>query len=372
MAEGADKSKSTGDIVIVGGARDYHAVDWYRTIRKVAMNRRVMLLTDTIDGEGFENIVSADDDIERLLVVDSLLLSHGSRLADLWRNLLKVLVLPLQIILLRRFIAKNPTAVLHAHPMYYMFLCWMGGVRCGVTPQGSELLVRPKRSRLYAYFVRRSLQAAAFVTVDSLSMKEAVQRLSGVEALVVQNGIDTAEIRRHAAKAGTRTRISSIRGFTPLYRIRELLDARNREQVKTRLTFVYPFKDDDYHAATKTVFAEGDEDLGWLNKDELYRLLAETLLIISVPSSDSSPRSVYEAIFAGACVAAVYNSYMEPMPACMRERIFIVDLDDAGWFTKALDFAKSKSVQPYVPSLEAIEQYDQYKSLESMVNRIYG
>lgn len=371
-SKSAGDGKAQGDIVIVGGARDYHAVDWYRTIRKVASNRRVMLLTDTIDGEGFESIVTGDDDIERLFVVDSLLLRHGSRMADLWRNLLKLIVLPLQILLLRRFVAKNPTAILHAHPMYYMFLCWMGGVRCGVTPQGSEILVRPERSKLYGFFARRSLQAATFVTVDSTSMKEAVYRLSGVQALVVQNGIDTVKIRRYAIEAGDRTRISSIRGFTPLYRIRELFDARNRKKGKTPLTFVYPFKDDNYYAETKAAFTEGDEDLGRLKKDELYVLLAESLLIISIPSSDSSPRGVYEAIFAGACVAAVYNHYMDPMPTCMRERIFVVDLEDDDWFAKAVSFARGKNAIPYEPSVEAVEQYDQYKSLKCVVNRIYG
>lgn len=369
---GVIKTKSENDIVILGGARDYHAVDWYRAIRRVASERRVSMLTDTIVGEGFEKIVSEEDDVEQLYVVDSLLLGKGSRLADLWRNLLKLMVLPLQIILLRRFMAKNPTAIMHAHPMYYMFLCWIAGVKCGVTPQGSEILVRPKRSRLYRYFARRTLQAAAFVTVDSISMKDSVQQLSGVKALVVQNGVDTEEILKYATKVEKRSRISSIRGVTPLYRIREVVDARNRTEEKIPLTFVYPFKDDDYYVTTKAVFMEDDEDLGRVSKEDLYSLLAETLLTISIPNSDSSPRSVYEAVFAGSCVAAEYNQYMELMPACMRERVFVVNLKDDDWFAKAVDFARVKCITPFIPSPEAIEHYDQYKSLERVVKQIYG
>jgi hypothetical protein len=205
-----------------------------------------------------------------------------------------------------------------------------------------------------------------------MSMKEAVYQLSGVRAIVVQNGVETSEIRRYASVGGNRDRITSIRGFTPLYRIDEIIDARDRQVPCTPLTFVYPFRDGDYYETVKGNMGARDEDLGRLGKEDLYRLLAKTLLTISIPSSDSSPRSVYEAIFAGSSVAANYNSYMESMPSCMRDRIFVVDFEDENWFKKALTFAEGKSRVPYQPSDEALEQYDQRKSLQAAVDRIYG
>ena len=41
-------------IVVIGGARDYHVMDWYRTVRSLESNRNVSILTDLIGGEGFE------------------------------------------------------------------------------------------------------------------------------------------------------------------------------------------------------------------------------------------------------------------------------------------------------------------------------
>lgn len=358
-------------IVILGGARDYHAVDWYRAVAKVADDRRVMMLTDTVDGEGFRRIVTEKDDIAKLFVIDRILLPRGSRIADIWRNILKLATLPLQIVLLRRFVAENPNAVLHAHPLYYMVLCWAAGVKCGVTPQGSEILVRPMRSRLYGFFATRALRAASFVTVDSVAMMMAVRELSGVEALVVQNGIDVEKVRSYASSR-ERTRICSIRGFTPLYRIADVVAARNHATPGVPITFLYPLVDADYHTKVSADFVEGDEDLGRLMKDELYQLLGETLLTISVPSSDSSPRSVYEAIFAGSCVAAVFNTYLDLLPACMRARVFVVDLNDRDWFVRAVEFAVARKNLSFVPSSEAVQQYDQYVSMKTIVNNIYG
>ena len=135
-------------IVILGGARDYHVMDWYRTIRKLAVDRDVVFLTDLIDSEGYDYIVEPGDNIECLFVIDKLLFSTQSRMGNIWRNVLKFLVLPLQIIKLRRFSSKQLDAVYHTQSMYYMLLCWLAGVEYIGTPQGSEILVRPQRSRL--------------------------------------------------------------------------------------------------------------------------------------------------------------------------------------------------------------------------------
>mgnify|MGYP003959377463 CR=1 FL=1 len=36
-------------IVIIGGARDYHVMDWYRAVRSLEQDRDVRFLTDLID-----------------------------------------------------------------------------------------------------------------------------------------------------------------------------------------------------------------------------------------------------------------------------------------------------------------------------------
>lgn len=114
-----------------------------------------------------------------------------------------------------------------------------------------------------------------------------------------------------------------------------------------------------------------DDDLGRLDKNDMYRLLSESFLVISIPESDSSPRSVYESIFSGCCVAVTYNQWIESLPQCMKNRLFIVDLDDPLWLEKAFEFAKKCVLVPYVPSEEALEMFDQRKSIGKVIEKLY-
>ena len=61
-------SSNQEPIVIFDGARGYHAVDWYDTLRRVS-NRRGVLLTDMVSREGFKTIVNRDDAVEHWMVV---------------------------------------------------------------------------------------------------------------------------------------------------------------------------------------------------------------------------------------------------------------------------------------------------------------
>ena len=358
-------------VIILGGARDYHAIDWYRSIKKACPEKEIVFLTDTVDGEGFCNILNEDDEVNYLLVIDRILLPFSSSISNLWRNLVKLLVLPFQIYYLRRFMNKYDGAVVHAHPMYYMFLCWMAGVEAGVTPQGSEILVRPKKNIIYKHFLTKCLRKARFVTVDSYSMKKSIYELSGVKATVVQNGIDISTIKAITGTIDKRFRICSVRAFAPLYRIHEIINSRNRSSGKVPITYVYPFKDLNYYKEVKSKMISEDEILGRQDKLDLYKVLSESILTISIPESDSSPRSVYEAIFCGSCVAVASNEYLDALPSCMLKRIIVVDLNDKSWFSKALEYAKHLTPTPYIPSNEAIEAFDQNISLRIASKKIY-
>lgn len=367
----SDRIERSMPVIILGGARDYHAIDWYRSLKKACPERKIVFLTDSVDGEGFCNILNENDEINHLMVIDGVLFPFSSSVSNIWRNIVKLVALPFQIYYLRRFMNRYDGAVVHAHPMYYMFLCWAAGVGAGVTPQGSEILVRPHKNIIYKHFLIKSLRAASFVTVDSYRMKQSIFELSGVNATVVQNGIDISKIRAVSDSIDKRYRICSVRGFAPLYRIHEVVDSRNRSSVKVPITYVYPFTDSRYYREVKAKMISEDEVLGRLDKLELYKVLSESLLTISIPESDSSPRSVYEAIFCGSCVAVTGNEYLDALPSCMLKRIFVVDLSDRSWFSKALQFAKHFALTPYIPSSEAIETFDQNISLRKASKKLY-
>lgn len=357
------------DIVILGGARDYHVMDWYRTIKSIATNRKITFLTDLIGGEGFDILIKESDSIENLFIIDAFLLKKQNRIGDIWRNIFKLLVLPLQVVLLRKYNKKNPNTIYHAQPMYYMFLCWLAGVKFIGTPQGSEILVRPKRSKLYRYFASQTLKAAHHITVDSKSMQDAIYALSQKKAILIQNGINIKELLRYKNNNADKTTICSIRGMTSLYQIDKIVQARNTSDATKLLTFIYPFHDEIYKKEVGITYQ--DQDLGRLKKDEMYRLLSSSLLVISIPKSDSSPRSVYESIFLGACVAVTKNDYIDALPKCMRERIFIVDLDDINWFNKALSYAEQIVQEEYIPSNQALEMFDQDITMKRAIKLLY-
>ncbi|CUU69081.1 Uncharacterised protein [Campylobacter hyointestinalis] len=356
-------------IVVLGGARDFHAMTWYRSIQKNAGNCEVVFLSDLIAGEGYDNIIVPTDKIEKLFIIDKFLFRKQSKLGNIWRNIFKLLVLPIQIYKLRQFYKKNINSIFHAHPMYYMVLCWLCRIKFIGSPQGDEILIRPKKSILYRIFAIKALRAAQYVIVDSQNMKNEIKKLSGVEALVHQYGIDTIELQKY--KNTNKNKITSIRGMLPLYRIDQILDSRECCKIDKGINFIYPYYEDNYLKNMQKRMNSKDIDCGRLNKQGMYDLLSNSFLAISIPVSDSSPRSVYEAIFLGCCVAITYNLFIESLPKCMRDRIIIVDLNDKKWLQDAIQKAKEISKSHYTPSVEAINMFDQDIAIKRVIDSIY-
>lgn len=356
-------------IVILGGARDFHAMDWYRTVQKNMTNNEVLFLTDLIESEGYNNIVLKTDNIEKVFIIDKFLFKKQSTFGNIWRNIFKLLVLPIQIYKLKKFNEKNPNSIFHAHPMYYMLLCWLSGLKYIGSPQGDEILVRPNNSKLYKFFATKALKSAKYVIVDSQNMKNGIKNLSGVDALIHQYGIDIDELIKY--KNRNKTKITSIRGMLSLYRIEEIFNSREYCKLSDEIGFIYPYYEDNYLRNMQKRMSISDVDYGRLNKNNMYKLLSESYLIISIPMSDSSPRSVYESIFLGCIVVITYNPFIESLPTCMKDRIIIVDLNNKEWLKDAIDKAKELVVNDYIPSIEAINMFDQNISIKRVIDTLY-
>lgn len=216
-------------IVFLGNGRCYHTVDWFRSIQQLRPDQPPIFITDLIDGEGFERLLNEEDCVRRLFTLDPYLFRSQFHLANWWRNILKMLLLPLQAILLRLKLRSLVDPIIHAHSMYYIALARLSGRRYVATPQGSELLKRPFRSKLYYLFARFALNGANLITVDSTAMQKTAHELFGLTCQIVQNGINIKSITATAAAAGgERSVILSPRGFTINYRIAEIIEARNR------------------------------------------------------------------------------------------------------------------------------------------------
>jgi hypothetical protein len=363
----------TLQIVFLCGARDFHAIDWYRSAIRAKIEPQPVILTDLMAGEGFELLVGEGDRVFRLIVLDKWLFKAQSRLGDIWRNIVKAVVFPVQVVLLMRFAAKNPKCLYYAHSMYYIWLAWAARVDFVGTPQGSDILIKPYRSLIFRCLSRWSMRSALLVTVDSRKMSMGVEKIAAIVPLVIQNGIDVQSLNARA-QACARTpldldaRVVSFRGFTSLYRIHEIILARNRSKglMAAGIDFVFPFCDEEYVNWSRQYWSHRDMLVGRLSRQEMYRMFEQSLLCVSVPSSDSSPRSVYEAIFCGAVVAATDEEYIRDLPESMRKRIVVVHLEDPHWLDSAVEQAQYLRREGFVPCREAIESYDQLLSFKRL------
>jgi hypothetical protein len=359
------------ELIFLCSARDFHAMDWYRSARRKLPDCKIYIMTDSIEGEGYKKLINKSDRLLKLVIIDKLLCKKQSERCNKWRNIVKLLLLPIQVLLIRLYsIRINNNPIYYAHSMYYIWLAWLSGIRFVGTPQGSDILIKINKSKIYKFLSVRAMKSACAITVDSTSMKNIIYKLTAVNAEIVQNGIDIETIKSTINKNVKRDIILSIRGFTPLYRIKEIIEGRDKSKnyKDIDLTFIYPFYDENYKNKIKSALSKEDRDIGKVDRIKMYELMNRAKLAISIPFSDSSPRSVYEAIFCGCAVAITYNSYYEILPECMKERIVIVDIKDTYWFDKAMEFADLITQREFIPTSEALDLFDQLKSFEKIKN----
>ena len=362
------------NLVFLCGARDFHAMDWYRSAEERLPKEKLCILTDLIAGEGFQKIISEKDNVYSLMILDKFLFRKQSNLGNLWRNILKLLVLPIQIILLKRFNKKKPNSIYYAHSMYYLWLAAAANVDFIGTPQGSDILIKPFKSKIFRFLSVWALKLAKHVTVDSEKMREKVFEISGVEAKIIQNGIDIKAIEIFISSMSKtelkRKRLLSIRGFSPLYRIIELLTIRSEKNNAEDfpISFIYPFYENEYKQKALKYFTVKDDDLGRVNRNEMYKILFESKMVISIPNSDSSPRSVYESIFCGCAVAITYHPYYDNLPLSMKERIILIDLENENWFIDAIKKANKIVTSKFSPSEKALDLFDQRRCFNKILN----
>jgi len=358
-------------VVFVGNARDYHTIDNIRSICRFLPPYSWILLTDCIESEGHVALARPADSISRLFIIDPLLFRDQSVLGHQWRNLLKFLLSPFQAFILAAKIRAVRPRVVHAHTFYYGFICRLARIPFLLTPQGAELTERPYHSFFYRTLMRWTLLGASHVFVDSTRMYNSAVSLGCNKVSIIQYGIDTFACRTFA-QSSLRFRILSIRGLESIYRIIDIQVARDSQLPTQALTFVYPLWEVHYRAIFRSLLKPFDHELGRVDKDRLYKVFGETILVVSIPTTDSSPRSVYEAIFCGCIVVTLYSSWIDELPHSMRSRIIISDLNSPSWLLDAFHLASHLIQHPFLPCQDALSKFDQYESAHRLVKVFYN
>ena len=149
-----------------------------------------------------------------------------------------------------------------------------------------------------------------------------------------------------------------------------MIEARNISSSGSGIHFCCPFFDEGYRNNVVSAMDKSkDLDLGKLDRENFYKALSNSAIAISVPLSDSSPRSVYEAIFFGCVVIVRDNPYVYDLPEGMRDRLVITDCCE-GWFDDCLEQALKKSKQPFQPSKEDLHLFDQSLSVHRVLEAL--
>lgn len=357
-------------IFFIGDAEDFHVVDKFNQATQTLRSRDVFLFSGgSIEKGDLEHSILNESNVIKY-DFSGLLFSVLLKNSQLVRNVLKASLYPLQIILLKYLVWRNPYAVFHAFTMYYAVLCLFTRLQCVVTPQGSEVLQRLDRSRIYRFFAIKALKYATAVIVDSIEMQIKLTGY-GVQARVFKNGFDTQAIVQKSKDSSAREAVVSIRALRPFYRIDRIFDARDSLASEQPLQLVYPASDFGFKGKIVDRFIENDNDFGRLDKNELYALLCNSKLVISIPETDSSPRSVYESIFAGAAVAVTKAPYLDELSSCMKKRIIVIDLENTHWLADALEFANTVKKTPYVPSEDALRLCDSRITMQKICDTFY-
>lgn len=361
-----------GSIIILGSVRDFHAVDWYLNI--FSTGRSVLFVSDCGASEGIANQMPSSHNYINLIQIDSFLFNSQSGISNIWRNFIKILLLPLNSLYLYLICFYIKPKIIHAHPIYYGFLSLLSSRKFLVTPQGSEILVRAKNNSIYKMFAFLVLSKAHLITVDSRLMQESIKNYFGLQALVVQNGIDTTTILKFKSNYIPLENyfILSFRSLFKNYRIFEILEQRNLFIPELPIYFVYPSFDGEYLEQLKLLLKSNDKLLGKVNKTKLYELMASCLSAVSVPISDSSPKSVYESIFLGAPVIIQNNKYLKDLTLSMSTRVVPVNISNGTeWLPAALKCASHLNKR-YNPCALSISKFDSKLVLESYYEKLYG
>ena len=368
--------------VFLCASRDFHAIDWLRSFEKNFPEFKYIIICDSINAEGEKSLINENDKIDKLFIIDKFLFKSKNKFANLFRNTLKIFLTPIQLIYLYKKLKKYKNPIIFANGAYFIFLASILKIKFVANPVGSEVLIRPFKSSLYKLFLYNSLKKASLITVDSYKMQSVLKDLFNLKSVVIQNGIDIDKINDFKNSVNqkninnVRNKYTSIRAFTPLYNIKNIILARNNSLYKNRkLDFIYPFFDLSYKNHCYKLLNSEDNDLGRLEDFDYFQQLYNSRIVFSIPSSDASPKSVYESIFLGCAVVVKNLEYLEMLPKTMRERILEVDIENKNWFNEAIKKSENILKNDFIPDDDSIDFVNRDFSVSKLfilINKVYA
>ena len=299
-------------LLFLGNATSWHVVPW---VNFFANNHRTSLFS-------FIEPYAHSSDIKNVELVISngffgLILKLFKIKKDNLYKLNRILSIPIACIWLSIYVKKNKIEVIHAHSVFYGFVAFFifSGKPIVFTPMGSDVLVNPKKSLLYKLMTRIAYVRPSIVTGDSYLIQKTGINYGADKKnnYVIQNGVNKTIFYPMEKNSDLLNYYNISHEETVFYSPRQLEELYNIDII---INSLYEIKNKGY--SFKCMFSYGPEStytielkerikeynlesniiwLDLLSHSEMAEHYNLSDLVISVPSSDSSPRSVYEAAF---------------------------------------------------------------------------
>ncbi|OUU51911.1 MAG: hypothetical protein CBC25_04295 [Pelagibacteraceae bacterium TMED65] len=299
------------NILYISSSADWHIDLWVKYFTK---RHKVFLFSDKEDylqAQPYENVkvFLSTGILGRYL---NLLNSKSQKLYQL-NKLISVKIFAKKI---DTIIEENSIDVVHAHSLYYGFLASFISKNVPVifTPMGSDIILNAQKNYIYQFMAQRAFLKSKVVTGDSQLLRKMGYKLGARknDNFIIQNGVDTTIFypkkltKKIIQKKNDEILIFSPRGMMPVYNIDIIIKAFKSlidEGLGLKLMICFPFGN-NYGDEMKAKINEYglNEKVIWLSKLtylEMANCYNMADIVVSVPSSDSSPKSVYEAMFCG-------------------------------------------------------------------------
>lgn len=297
-------------ILFIGSSSDFHIDLWTKFFTK---KHKVYLFSEKenyLGNKPFENVhIFYSSGVFGFFL--NFFKSSSHKLFQL-NKLVSAYIYGIQI---NRIIKKNNIDIVHAHNLYqgYVASYIKKEIPVVFTPMGSDVIIHAQKNFIYRYMAKKAFKRANIVTSDSKLLQKSGLKVGAKnnKNFIIQNGVDSSifypkenNIKNGYGIKDDEILIFSPRGLDKIYNIDLILEAISllKDQgYKVKCMIAYGFGEQNLLSLKKIISNRGIEDniiwIGGLRYEEMPNFYNASDIVISIPSSDSSPKSVYEAMF---------------------------------------------------------------------------
>lgn len=212
------------------------------------------------------------------------------------------------IMQIKKLLRKINPDIVNAHFVTsYGFLAALAGARLlVVSAWGTDILVTPRRNKIYKAITKYALNKAKLVTSDSDFMSEAINKLTNTAVLTVPMGVESSLCFEDRKESNDEIKILSLRTVNKNSNIDVIVKAFSKlvasnEDNRFKLIITNDGPEmENIKALVKELNLENSVIIkGFVSRDKLIELLYSSHIHITVPNSDSTSVTLLEAMASG-------------------------------------------------------------------------